>query len=161
MYNHLCDHLKAAGYQHYEISNYALPGHHSRHNSSYWDGTPYIGIGAGAHSFDCQHRRRNITNIDTYITNIDRHNTYYETEHLTTTDKYNETVMTHLRTAQGLNLSHLQQHFGTTLRQYAERQAQPYIATGKLHLDTDNQTLRLTRDGIFTSNDIIATLFAP
>lgn len=161
MYRHLCNQLKAAGYLHYEISNFAQPGRHSRHNSSYWNDTPYIGIGAGAHSYDGNHRRQNLPDLQTYIDAIKNHTTYYNTEQLTTTDKFNETLMTRLRTSQGLNLSHLEQRFGTQLRQYVEQQAKPYIENRKLDIHDPGPTLRLTEDGIFTSNDIIATLFAP
>ncbi|MBQ4277806.1 MAG: radical SAM family heme chaperone HemW [Bacteroidaceae bacterium] len=161
MYRHLCNQLRDAGYHHYEISNFSQPGRHSRHNSNYWNDTPYIGIGAGAHSYDGNSRRQNLPHLDTYIHAIRNHTTYYETEQLTTTNKFNETLMTRLRTSQGLNLSHLEQRFGTQLRQYVEQQAKPYIESRKLHIDLPGPTLRLTEDGIFTSNDIIATLFAP
>lgn len=159
MYNHLCTSLAAAGYQHYEISNFALPHHHSRHNSCYWDNTPYIGIGAGAHSYDGQQRRCNIPDLDTYITHAGTDTTYYDTEHLTPTQQLNETIMTRLRTAHGLDLTAIGHQFGNTAVNHIHTQATPYIQAGKLQFDTSRHTLRLTHDGIFTSNDIIATLF--
>lgn len=161
MYQHLIGRLTDAGYHQYEISNFALPGYHSRHNSSYWDGTPYIGIGAGAHSYDGTTRRWNIADIDTYISTTSHHHTTHESETLTTTQRIDETIMTRLRTAEGLNLNTFGERFGNEAREYVMRQAQPFVESGKLYINQTTDTLRLTRQGIFTSNDIIATLFTP
>lgn len=99
MYDTICFRLQKAGYEHYEVSNFALKGYHSRHNSSYWDFTPYIGIGAGAHSYDGERcRRENLPNIQTYLSEKE----YYTEEHLTDIDHYNEQVMLGLRTQQGI-----------------------------------------------------------
>lgn len=99
MYDTICSRLQKTGYEHYEVSNFALKGYHSQHNSSYWDFTPYIGIGAGAHSYDgkcC--RRENVPDIQTYLSGKD----YYTEEYLTDIDHYNEQVMLGLRTQQGI-----------------------------------------------------------
>ncbi len=161
MYQHLTDRLTAAGYIHYEISNFALPNYHSRHNSSYWNNTPYIGIGAGAHSYDGTTRRWNINDIDSYIDSTNHHHTTHQSETLSTTQRINETIMTRLRTAEGLNLSTFGNTFGHDIKTYVEKQAQQYIDSQKLQIDQPSNTLRLTRQGIYTSNDIIATLFVP
>lgn len=97
MFDHLMDCLREAGYEHYEVSNFAKPGYHAQHNSSYWDGTPYIGLGAAAHSYDGHVRSCNPSDITQYIRGAKR-----EEELLTEEDKYNEYVMLSLRTARGI-----------------------------------------------------------
>lgn len=103
MYDDLCERLKQAGYIHYEVSNFALPGRESKHNSSYWDGTPYIGIGAGAHSYIGNIRSWNPTDLDAYISGIQSGTLQRESETLTDTDIYNERIMLELRTNRGIN----------------------------------------------------------
>ena len=98
MYDYLCARLQQAGYVHYEVSNFALPGYESKHNSSYWDGTPYIGIGAGAHSYIGNVRSWNPNDINTYIQGT----AVRESETLTSTDLYNERIMLGLRTHKGV-----------------------------------------------------------
>lgn len=98
MYDYLCARLQQAGYVHYEVSNFALPGYESKHNSSYWDGTPYIGIGAGAHSYIGNVRSWNPNDINAYIQGT----AVRESETLTSTDLYNERIMLGLRTHKGV-----------------------------------------------------------
>ena len=105
MYDYLCNRLKKAGFEHYEVSNFALPGFESKHNSSYWDGTPYIGIGAGAHSYLPPVRSWNINDLNAYIHGIKRGTTERGQEVLTEIDLYNERVMLGLRTSKGCLLS--------------------------------------------------------
>lgn len=151
MYRHLIDKTRQAGFRHYEISNFALPGHHSRHNSSYWQGTPYLGIGAGAHSYDGRRSRRaNLPDIKAYI--AAKGDVPHQTELLDDNTLYNEFVMTRLRTAEGIPLELLSE--GN--RNYCLANAQSHISHGRLRIQQSH--LKLTSEGIFTSNNIISDL---
>ena len=148
MYDLLVARLKAAGFEHYEVSNFALPSYRSQHNSSYWNRTPYIGLGAGAHSYDgARTRSWNPDNLEEYIRAMERGEdaTTYET--LTDTDLYNERIMLGLRTAEGIAINEL--HDPTL--------AQPYIDKGLLCLTDDNR-LVATLQGIHILNRIIEDL---
>ncbi|MBO4810826.1 MAG: radical SAM family heme chaperone HemW [Prevotella sp.] len=157
MYYDLKDRLEVRGYEHYELSNFALPGRRSRHNSSYWNHTPYIGLGAGAHSFFGTHRQWNVADVQAYINAIEAGNIPAETEQLNDDTLYNETVMTALRTREGIALDTLPLHY----RHYCECQAQRYIESGWLKLDDKTSRLRLTREGLFVSDRVMADLFVP
>lgn len=152
----LMDTLTDAGYEHYEISNFCRPGMHSRHNTSYWKGIPYLGCGASAHSFDRRTREWNVASIDEYIRALEDGHRLYETEPRDPDTAYNECVMTSLRTRQGLSLEEVEKEYGTVLRQYCTDMAQPYLKDGKLEMQDGR--LRLTRDGIFVSDGIISDL---
>jgi len=102
MYDTLCDRLKQAGFVHYEVSNFALPGYEAKHNSNYWNGTPYIGIGAGAHSYIGRTRSWNPDDLDAYIRGIRTGTLQRESELLTKRDLYNERIMLGLRTNRGI-----------------------------------------------------------
>lgn len=105
MYDYLCKRLKKAGYVHYEVSNFALPGYESKHNSSYWNGTPYIGVGAGAHSYMPPVRSWNKSDMSAYIKKVNKGILQQDKETLTEKDMYNEQIMLGLRTAKGCMLS--------------------------------------------------------
>ncbi len=105
MYDYLCKRLKKAGYVHYEVSNFALPGYESKHNSSYWNGTPYIGVGAGAHSYLPPVRSWNKSDMSAYIKKVNKGILQQDKETLTEKDMYNEQIMLGLRTAKGCMLS--------------------------------------------------------
>lgn len=107
MYNYLCDRARAAGYEHYEISNFARPGKRAVHNSSYWSFAPYVGLGPGAHSFDGHVRRYNPWSIKGYMEAIEGGKTFYEIDEESDTDRINDRIMVALRTADGLDLSTL------------------------------------------------------
>ena len=153
MYYDLCDRLEAANYEHYEISNFARPGYRSRHNSSYWQQVPYLGLGAAAHSYDGTSRQWNVSNIGQYIQGISNGHPVVEQEQLDGDTQYNELIMTRLRTADGLPLSLL----SPTQRRYCLNQAQRYIADGLL-IRTPDDRLRLSRHGIFVSDMLMANL---
>ncbi len=157
MYRTLTRMLKDHGFVHYEISNFAQPGHESRHNSNYWNNTPYLGIGAGAHSFNGTSRQWNVSDIKQYIQGINNGKAVCETELLTTDQKFNETVMTSLRTAKGLDMDYVSRQFGTAYVNHLEKAATPYYINKEL--ERDGQTLRLTEQGIYVSNDIMSSLF--
>ena len=157
MYQTLMERLADAGFEHYEISNFAKPGYYSRHNSSYWNDTKYLGIGAGAHSYNGIIRQSNISNIKAYIDGIHEGMPKCDTEMLTRDQQYNETVMTRLRTSQGLNTDIIKERFGTDYYNHLMTAATPYYNIGLLKIDEGN--LSLTPKGIYISNDIIASLF--
>ena len=166
MYELLMDRLEAAGYEHYEISNWGLSprplqreresrSYRSRHNSSYWNQTPYIGIGAAAHSYDGQCCRRwNISDIRLYIDGIRQGTCVYEEEWLDEDTRYNDCVTVALRTCEGINLKNLSARH----RQYCLENAQHFIDDGLLKLSHDNHQLSLTRRGLFISDMIMSDL---
>lgn len=151
MYGCLIDRLAQAGFQHYEISNFALPGYASRHNSSYWHGVPYLGVGAGAHSYDGHVRSFNVESLTGYLSGVSA-----VQETLTPHERYNEYVFTGLRTVNGISISRLQMLFGADLAAYCLRNAQSHLQNGLLVREDD--TLRLTRQGLFVSNDVMSDL---
>lgn len=157
MFNLLCSMLKEAGYEHYEISNFCKPGYHSRHNSSYWDGTPYLGLGAAAHSFDGNCRSWNISDIDKYIIGVRDGAPLYEKEILSETEKRNEMVMLALRTSKGLDTEKMSGQFGQETAQKCIKSATPYIESGVMKFD--GRTLKFSETGIFVSDDAISSLF--
>lgn len=152
----LMDRLQNAGYEHYEISNFCRPGKYSRHNTSYWKGIPYLGCGPSAHSFEGATREWNVSSIDLYIRGIEENQRIFETEYLDTTTRYNEFIITTIRTVWGTPIEKLKQEFGNEWWEYCLKMATPYLKNGKLEIH-DN-TLRLTRDGIFISDSIMSDL---
>ena len=153
MYTLMCDTLREGGFEHYEISNFCLPGFHSRHNSSYWDGTPYLGLGAGAHSYNGTSRQWNPSDLDAYMQGVEQNNPQFEVEHLSVTDLYNERLMLRLRTAQGLDLSSLT----PSDRLAVLESAQSLISNGSLKLAHDR--LSIPEQKLFVSDSIISSLF--
>ena len=154
MYDTLIDRLAAEGFEHYELSNFARPGHRSKHNSSYWTGIPYIGLGAAAHSFDGQCRSWNVSDLRQYIEGIERGERLFEEERLEGDTYYNDRVTVALRTREGLNLAELSaQH-----HDYCLSQARRFLESGLLRLD--GERLCLTREGLFVSNMVMSELMA-
>ena len=153
----LVDTLTAAGYRHYEISNFALPGRESRHNSSYWHDIPYLGCGAAAHSYNGNSRQWNVADISLYIKGINDGEPDYEIENLTETERYNDAILTRLRTYDGLPLEWFRNKFSEKYNRYMLKTAEEHISRGTL-MHGDNDTLRLTRKGIFISDAIIRDL---
>ena len=151
MYECLIDTLTAAGYQHYELSNFALPGMQSRHNSNYWHGIPYLGVGAGAHSYDGHSRCYHPDSLSVY-----EEGAPLVTEELTEGERYNEHVFTGLRTSEGIRLDQLLQRFGASFHTYCLRNAQKHIDAGLLVLH--DQVLHLSRSGLFVSNVVMSDL---
>lgn len=156
MFGTLIDQLTDAGYQHYEISNFCLPGLHSQHNSSYWTGKKYLGCGPSAHSYNGASRQWNIASLDAYINGITNNEPVYEIEELDVYTQYNDFVITSIRTCWGMSLSRLRTEFGEELYNYCLRMAKPSIERGVLEMNED--ILRLTRAGIFTSDGIMSDL---
>lgn len=149
----LMDWLNEAGYEHYEISNFAKPGFRSRHNSSYWQGKKYYGFGPGAHSFNGNERMWNIANDQKYIDSIAQDVIPFEKEVLTETQKLNEYIMISLRTIEGVNLKGLNEGVVNDIL----KSSQKYIQQGMLVYE--NHHLRLTRQGKLFADGIAADLF--
>lgn len=152
----LMDRLGAAGYEHYEISNFALPGRQSRHNSSYWEGIPYLGCGPSAHSYNGTSRQWNIASLDGYLQGIAQHTPEVEMEELDLYTRYNDFIITRMRTQKGLSLLQLATEFGTDLYRYCLQMAQPHLQQGTL--ERKEEILKLTRSGIFVSDGIMSDL---
>lgn len=152
----LIDTLSVAGYRHYEISNFALPGYESRHNSSYWHDIPYLGCGAAAHSYDGKSRGWNVADIELYIRGIETGNPDFEIEHLSENERYNDAIVTRLRTADGLPLEWFRHKFNKKLYDYLCRNIAPHIADGTLQ--ESNGCVSLTHEGIFISDSIMRDL---
>jgi len=152
MYELLIDKLTAAGYEHYEISNFSKPGYRSRHNSSYWNDTPYVGLGAAAHSYDGHCRSWNVADIHQYIEAIERGELPSEQEEIDGDTHYNDRITVALRTSDGLDLTTLADRH----RHYCMKEAQRFLDDGLLQL-CDNR-LSLTRKGLFVSDYIMSSL---
>ena len=145
MYDYLVEQLIANGYKHYEVSNFALPERQSKHNSNYWNDTPYIGLGAGAHSYDGRARRWNTNDLDSYIQQALNHNLQNEKEVLSDEERHTERVMLGLRTSQGI-----------AVHEIDISKAEPYIAQGLL-IRKGNR-IAATTQGFHILNRIIEEL---
>jgi len=153
----LVDKLEENGFIHYELSNFGKTTYFSENNSSYWLGKKYIGIGPSAHSYNGISRSWNISNNTLYLKSIAENILPSETETLTKTDRYNEYVMTGLRTIWGISLDRIEREFGKTYLDYLNKQSYNYIEDHLLFVD-DN-ILRTTKIGKFLSDGIASDLF--
>lgn len=164
MYDTLVDMLTISGYEHYEISNFAKPGYRSRHNSSYWNETPYIGLGAAAHSYRRAQnqsgnmevtRSWNVNNIQQYINSIHQGILPSEKEYLDLATRYNDLITTALRTSDGIDLKKTEKEFGKCYLEKLLDEANDKIKRGLMKMDKQNNRLSLTREGIYISDDIM------
>ena len=155
-YRFLVERLKRAGYVHYEISNFALPGYYSRHNSSYWKGVPYLGCGPSAHSYDGDSRQWNTSSLTRYMKGIRNKEPFYEKEVLDLYTRYNEYIVTRLRTMWGISLEELESLFGKELSEYMLANANSWIKSGKMIFREG--ILCLTEQGVFVSDAIMSDL---
>ncbi|MDR0263078.1 MAG: radical SAM family heme chaperone HemW [Sphingobacterium sp.] len=155
--NLLINTLKAAGYEQYEISNFAKNEHYARHNTNYWKGKHYLGIGPSAHSFNGSSRSWNISNNAKYISSIHSNQLPLEVEQLSTLDQINECIMTSLRTMWGLDLTELEYKFGQSVKNSVLADADPFIAEKNLVLKENN--LCLTDTGKLMADHIMSDLF--
>ena len=153
----LVDKLSESGFIHYELSNFGKENYFSKNNSSYWLGKKYIGIGPSAHSYDGKNRGWNVSNNSLYIKSIQENKLPIEIETLTKTDRYNEYIMTGLRTIWGVSFERIEQEFGKTYLDYLNQQAAKFIEDHLLFVD-DN-ILRTTKKGKFLSDGIASDLF--
>lgn len=153
----LADTLAKKGFIHYELSNFGKQGYFSQNNTAYWLGKKYLGIGPSAHSYNGQIRSWNVANNALYLKAIAENRLPSEHETLSPTDRYNEYIMTGLRTIWGVSLDRVESEFGTSYLDYLQRQSEKYLADGLLSL-TDN-VLRTTPKGKFLSDGIASDLF--
>lgn len=149
--------MKAGGYEHYEISNFSLPGMHSRHNSSYWSGEHYYGFGPSAHSFNGKNRRWNIANNPVYLLKLKQGILPFEEEILSPTQQLNEYIMTALRTSKGINHAFIIDSYGAEKFTLLKKASSKWQATGKLK--TKNGHYILTDEGKLFADGIAADLF--
>ena len=156
MYETLVGQLAQAGYEHYEISNFSRPGYRSRHNSSYWNDTPYIGLGAAAHSYNGFARQNNIADVMAYMESIEKGVLPMEEEVLRPMDRYNDMVTTALRTSRGILLSEVTSRFGQRYQDYLLENARQALDMGWMKLEQDS--LHLTLSGIAVSDMVASEL---
>lgn len=152
----LIDRLKEAGFEHYEISNFCKKGFRSLHNSSYWDGSQYMGCGPSAHSYNGISREWNISSLPEYIKGMQSDHRIFEQEDLDLPTQYNDYIITSLRRCEGIDLKYVKKVFGEKLYQHCLFFAQPHINSQTLELKNDN--LKLTHPGIFLSDGIMSDL---
>ena len=153
----LIEKLEASGFVHYELSNFGKPNYFSKNNSAYWQGKPYLGIGPSAHSFNGNERGWNVRNNSKYIKSLEQQILPIETETLSTTDKYNEYIMTGLRTIWGVSLEKVTNEFGKHYKDYLLKQAEKHINENLLYIEEDK--LLVTKKGKFLSDGIASHLF--
>ena len=152
-YEILCELTENQGFEHYEISNFARPGHYSKHNTIYWKGEKYLGLGPSAHSFDGVSRQWNVASVKDYCEHYS-----FEREELTLDNRYNEYVMTSLRTCWGCDLDNIRQNFGEKYAKKFENGVKTHILTGKMF--QKDQNFILNDNGMLFADGIAAELFA-
>jgi len=154
----LAEMLEANGFVHYELSNFGKPDYFSRNNSAYWLGKKYLGIGPSAHSYDGISRSWNISNNALYLKSIGQDKLPSESEVLSTTDRYNEYIMTGLRTIWGVSLERIELEFGPYYLEHLNTQSQKFLADGLLTIE--RHTLKTTKKGKFLTDGIASDLFS-
>lgn len=152
----LVDYAQSKGFEHYELSGFAMPGYYSRHNTGYWMQEPYLGLGPSAHSYNGKTRQWNVSHIGLYIESVIKGQVPYEEEFLTTRDHFNEYLITRLRTQWGVNFYEIKRAFGEQYKNHLLRISASYLDQGYLQLNGD--TLTLTRAGKFISDAIFREL---
>ena len=156
-FNYLVNRLEKEGFDHYELSSFGKPGFRSVNNSAYWSGKSYLGIGPSAHSFDGLTRSWNVSNNNKYLKGISSKEPLIEREVLTKADRYNEYLMTGLRTENGVSLGYINENFGSHFKELLEKEAQVQIASQVLFWDGD--TLKVARESMFLVDGIASNLF--
>lgn len=155
-YDILCHTLREAGYNHYEISNFAKPRFESKHNSSYWNNDSYLGIGPAAHSYNGSTRQWNVSNINKYISCIETKTPPFEVEALSEANRYNEEIIKRLRTSEGINLKRLTTRFSHKWVEKLQRSVAPLISLGLIN-HTDNRYF-IPEDKLLISDSIMVDL---
>lgn len=148
--------LTEAGFLHYEISNFARPGYLSRHNSSYWTGKKYLGLGPSAHSYNGDNRQWNISSLPLYLKGVSEGQPDIELEELDAKTRYNDFIITGLRTMWGISLADIELLFGQAKKEYCLKMATSYLKDGLLL--REGNILRLSPKGIFVSDGIMSDL---
>jgi oxygen-independent coproporphyrinogen-3 oxidase len=152
MYDVMMEMLEKAGYEHYEISNFAKTGYRSKHNSSYWNDSIYLGLGAAAHSYNRKSRQWNISDIEKYIEAIENGEIPAEKELIDPATHYNDTITTVLRTKEGIDITKVEEPY----KSYLLKNAEKAIASGNLQIK--DERLSLTRQGLYISDSVMADL---
>lgn len=145
--------LQEAGFEHYEISNFCKPGLYSQHNSSYWKSKKYLGIGPSAHSYDLESRRWNVSSISKYVDALESDQCYFEAEMLTEQDRYNDFIITGLRTIWGISEQVIQNSFSSKYFTHFQQLKEKYIRTGHLLCTFDK--VCISPEGLFISDKIM------
>lgn len=165
-FEHLIDESKKKGFVQYEISNFGKPNYFSRHNTSYWQGKTYLGIGPSAHSFNGKERSWNVANNLKYIQSINKNNLPLTIEQLSTKDQFNEYIMTGLRTVWGISLNKIEEEFGIDYKDHLLKEANIFIQQGLLEIISDNllkvdsiEKMKITDKGKFLADGIASELF--
>lgn len=158
LFTTLIERLTKAGYLHYEISNFALPDQLSQHNSSYWNGKKYLGLGPSAHSYNGDNRQWNVSSLPEYLEGIKNNTPLTETETLDIKTRYNDYIITGLRTMWGISLTEIEKLFGEEKLKYCLRLAEPYLKQGLLIQKQD--VITLSGQGIFISDGIMSDLLS-
>ena len=153
----LMEMLTSAGYEHYEISNFAKPESYSKHNSNYWKGVSYLGIGPSAHSYNQETRQWNVANNTKYIEGINQGKIPAETELLSTNDSFNEYIMTSLRTIWGVDFSYIESKFGSDYKNLLKNNLEEFIDKG--WVSSNENIITLTQEGKLFADHIAAELF--
>jgi len=156
-FNSTIDILAKSGFEHYEISNYARNGFKSRHNCSYWEDTNYLGIGPSAHSYNGGSRQWNVSNTRQYNSLLDKGKPFFEIEFLTRIDKYNEYIITGLRTSKGVSISFIEANFEERIIKYFNKEANNLLKQELVYFQNDR--IVLTRRGILISDYILQLLY--
>lgn len=153
----LMEECEKHGFEHYEISNFARNKKYSKHNTSYWKGTKYLGAGPSAHSFDHESRQWNVYNNQGYLRSMRENKVPFEREELTKKDKYNEYILTSLRTMWGINIDVIHERFGEAQANVLRSKMQEFIDAGQIV--QNDSVFTLTRDGKYFADKISAELF--
>jgi len=153
----LVEMLQEQGFIHYELSNFGKPNYFSKNNSAYWLGKKYLGIGPSAHSYDGVSRSWNVSNNSLYLKSIQDNQLPSEVETLSMYDRYNEYIMTGLRTIWGVDLNRIENEFGSEILTYLKKQAAKFLGDGLLSMDGD--ILKTTTKGKFLTDGIASDLF--
>ena len=153
----MIDFLGSKRYEHYEISNFSLPGKRSRHNSSYWSGTKYLGLGPSAHSFNGASRQWNVANNALYIKSLENNQVAFEQEVLSDSQRFNEYIMTSLRTLEGADIELAREKFGNAPADELVKKSTRFIERG--WMKNESERLVLTREGKLFADGIAADLF--
>jgi oxygen-independent coproporphyrinogen-3 oxidase len=149
--------LEANGFVHYELSNFGKENYFSKNNSAYWLGKKYLGIGPSAHSYDGISRSWNVSNNAMYLKSLEENKLPNETEILSKTDRYNEYIMTGLRTIWGVSLDRIEKEFGNSYFEYLQKQSQKFLNDDLLFIE--NNILKPTQKGKFLTDGIASDLF--
>ena len=156
-FNHLIEETEKQGFVHYEVSNFGKPDYFSKHNTSYWQGKPYLGIGPSSHSFNGKQRSWNVSNNTKYIQAIENNNLPNTVETLSINNQYNEYIMTGLRTIWGVCLDKVEENFGTQYKSYLLEESKKHVGQDLLYIDDGK--LLATKKGKFLVDGIASELF--